>query len=583
MKKTIRRLTGLTLMAALILTTATLPANATPQKEDVMSDEVVYVFADESGNVNKVMDSVWIEEGEEKEVSAKEAGLPVSLKLTYTLDGKQVKPEDLSGKSGHLIIKCEAKSLKYETRTINNEETKIYVPFMVAGISILDGEHAKNVTVSQGKSVYDGARYAVAGVSFAGLKDDLSLKDFSMENGDKETSEKLKDTFSDAFTIEADVTDYEDNGMYVIVSNDIFNAIDVTSFTGEDSVKEALDKLNEGMDELCNGSEKLTDGIDKLYNGTVKLQSAMGELSDGLGQITDNNEALVQGAYDTFNAILATANKEIAAAGLDVPALTISNYGDVIDGAIATLGGTDVYGKVKAGVDEKVKANEATIRAGVTAKVEEGVTAKVKPLFDAGINQKYGHSAEELIALGMLTQDQYDAMLKAEVDKQMGSDEVKALIDQNTEQQINLIAQEKMNSKEVQDIINSSNAQVNEGVAKLSALKGQLDSYNQFYNGIIEYTSAVKKASDGAGMISAQLPELVDGAKQLKEGSVKLHDGLISYDEEGIGKLTAFIEDNTEGLLDRLTAISEVSKGYEAYSADNKNAKDGVKFVYKLN
>ena len=68
MKKTIRRLTGLTLMAALILTTATLPANATPQKEDVMSDEVVYVFADESGNVNKVMDSVWIEEGEEKDL-----------------------------------------------------------------------------------------------------------------------------------------------------------------------------------------------------------------------------------------------------------------------------------------------------------------------------------------------------------------------------------------------------------------------------------------------------------------------------------------------------------------------------------
>ena len=84
-------------------------------------------------------------------------------------------------------------------------------------------------------------------------------------------------------------------------------------------------------------------------------------------------------------------------------------------------------------------------------------------------------------------------------------------------------------------------------------------------------------------MISAQLPELVDGAKQLKDGSVKLQDGLNTYDEEGIGKLTAFIEDNTEGLLDRLTAISEVSKGYEAYSADNKNAKDGVKFVYKLN
>lgn len=56
------------------------------------------------------------------------------MKLTYYLDGQEMAPEDLKGKSGHLEIHVEYENNEKQNVTINGKEETIYSPFvMVTG------------------------------------------------------------------------------------------------------------------------------------------------------------------------------------------------------------------------------------------------------------------------------------------------------------------------------------------------------------------------------------------------------------------------------------------------------------------
>ena len=86
-----------------------------------MDDEVAYVFTNYDGSVNKVMDSIWIEDGNDKTEDGSEAKLPVDLKVSYELDGVNVTPSEIEGKDGHLKITCEFTDNQYEMKDINGK------------------------------------------------------------------------------------------------------------------------------------------------------------------------------------------------------------------------------------------------------------------------------------------------------------------------------------------------------------------------------------------------------------------------------------------------------------------------------
>lgn len=65
---------------------------------------------------------------------------PISLKVTYTLDGKEISPSDLNGQSGHVVIRYDYTNELYETREIAGKEKKIYVPFADMTGMILDND-----------------------------------------------------------------------------------------------------------------------------------------------------------------------------------------------------------------------------------------------------------------------------------------------------------------------------------------------------------------------------------------------------------------------------------------------------------
>ena len=129
-----------------------------------------------------------------------------------------------------------------------------------------------------------------------------------------------------------------------------------------------------------------------------------------------------------------------------------------------------------------------------------------------------------------------------------------------------------------------------------------LDSYNEFYTGLQDYTAGVADAKEGAAQLkdgSAQLaagaaqlydgvlqlkdgaPALVSGVTQLKDGAMRLSDGLKAFNEQGVKKLTDAVNGDLGGLVTRLKATADVSKAYQSYTGLGDDMDGQVKFIYR--
>lgn len=365
-------------------------AEAVPGDRNV-KDETVYVLARADGSVEKIIVSDWVQntqggdtihdvtrltdienvKGNETYTLGGDSTcvwdargndiyyqgsidqeLPVSVVVSYTLDGQPVTPEELAGKSGHVSIRFDYTNHQYELMDIGGRQEKIYVPFaMLTGV-LLDNEVFSNVSVSNGKIVNDGDRTIVAGLAFPGLQDSLGL--------DRDTLD-----LPGYVEITADVESFALETTVTLAANGLFN--DMTYEAGGfDGLDGKLDELTDAMAQLINGSSRLYDGlctlldsskelvsgIDRLAAGAAQLKQGAGglsagasqlqagaaALSQGLDALAQNNGTLNGGAAQVFQTLLSTADAQLAAAGVQAPELTVENYVQVLDGIIAAAG-----------------------------------------------------------------------------------------------------------------------------------------------------------------------------------------------------------------------------------------------------
>ena len=368
-----------------------------PDAERNVKDETVYVLASADGTVQKIVVSDWVKNalGEDRiddvtrltgieNVKGNETftlggdgscvwdaqgndiyyqgeidkELPVDLSVSYTLDGQPITPDELAGKSGKVTIRFDYTNNQYELVDINGKQEKIYVPFaMLTGV-LLDNGVFSNVSVTNGKIVNDGDRTVVVGLAFPGLQDSLGL--------DRDTLE-----LPDYVEITADVTDFMLETTVTVAANELFNDV-AGEAEGHDGLEELsgldgkLDELTGAMAQLIDGSSRLYDGlctlltsseelvagIDQLAAGGAQLKRGAGELdagaaqlqagaaalSQGLDALAENNATLNAGAKQVFDTLLAAANDQLAAAGVQAPPLTVENYAQVLDGVIAAAG-----------------------------------------------------------------------------------------------------------------------------------------------------------------------------------------------------------------------------------------------------
>ena len=379
-------------------------------------DETVYVIADASGNPQKVIVSDWLK-NEQKNSSIASIGdvgnggytidsdnsyswdaqsgelddksnLPVSVKLTYLLDGKEMSAEEIAGKSGKATIRFDYTNNQKQTVSIDGRDADIYVPFTVVTGAVLDDSVFSNIEISNGKVINDGTRSIVIGFALPGMQQSLDLNRDAVE-------------IPDSIEITADVRNFSLTTTLTMVTNDVFNEAakdyeEKKTEKGDEDV--SLDRLTGGITRLADGSSALYDGTSQLLEKSGMLISGINQLAAGGQQVSggvntvrqtlqllcSKNSDLQGGASRVFDTLLSTARKQVQAAGMDCPELTKENY-------------VQVLGAISSGLsEESIRALAEQARPEVTAKVESAVRDNVGGTEDAvevrALLQKLHHS-----------------------------------------------------------------------------------------------------------------------------------------------------------------------------------------------
>ncbi len=278
--------------------------------------------------------------------STKEA--PVSQTITYSLDGKEVKPEDLAGKSGKVTIRFDYTNNEKVKAKIAGKDEDVYVPFAAISGMVLDDSFS-NVKVTNGKVISDGKNNIVVGYALPGLKESLDVDDSDFD-GDV--------SISDYVEVTADVENFSlDTTMTVVMNATNFISKDGDADLSE--VDDLLDTLTDATDQLKDGSSDLADGVDTL-------KSKMGEFKDGVGTLKNGIKDYTDGA-STLSTGIGTLKNGVDTLVGSVPTL-INGIGTLKDGSASAAKGAsslkDGAGTLKKGAKD-VSTGANTLSNGV--------------------------------------------------------------------------------------------------------------------------------------------------------------------------------------------------------------------------
>ncbi len=514
--------------------------------------------------------------------------LPVDVRISYTLDGEAVTPEELAGKSGRVTIRFDYTVTASRTVTIDGQEETVTLPFAVLSAVLMENDVFRNVTVVNGRVVNDGDRMLVVGAALPGMAKNLKL------------AEDTDVTLPEYVEITADAENFALPLSLICATCEPFAKLDTEKLNSAADLQDAADQLTDGMTKLMSGSGALVDVLSELNEKSGALISGVDTLTDGLTTLTGYNDSLNQGASQVFSSLLSVANSQLLAAGLDVPELTMENYAQTLDSLIAS---TDVEAVAREQVEQAVRAQEDTVRAAVTEAVRQEVAQQVTQAAEAQVTEKVlaalnmtSETYQAAVEAGQVT-DTQKKQIEAAVKQQMASDEVKALIDgqttsqmasddvttlisAKTEEQVQALIAQNVASDDVQKQIAAKKDQADAARQSLTALKAQLDNYQTFYTGLTTYTQGVASASEGAAALRDNLPALSDGIAQLLSGAETLRDGLATFNSDGIEQLTGLTGD-IDTLLARVRALADAAKDYAAFSGLADDVQGSVSFIWR--
>lgn len=310
---------------------------------DADKDESVYLISDANGNVNKTIVVDHLKNKDKKDTLEDASNLsdienvkgkekftqsgdkltwqaggkdiyyqgtateepPVTQKVTYYLDGKEISPEDLAGKSGKVKIRFDYTNTTSYTETVNGEKQTVSVPFAaITGLVLGDG--FENIEVTNGKAEVSDSSSVVLGYALPGLKDSLGIKDGDLD-GDVNIPEYMEMTADvENFSMPAAMTFVVNASDYV--STDGIDTSDLDDMIND--LKDASTQLQDGSKTLAEGTDTLTDGLSTLQSKLGTFASGVGTLQSGLKTYTDGVSTL-SGGLNKLNSNVPTLSNGI--------------------------------------------------------------------------------------------------------------------------------------------------------------------------------------------------------------------------------------------------------------------------------
>ena len=472
--------------------------------------------------------------------------LPVDVKITYLLDGKEVTPDEIAGKSGKVTIRFDYTNNTEKTVKIGGKDEKIKVPFSVISGVILPIENFDNVTVTNGRIISEGKNNIVVGLAFPGLKESINLDDLRNEAVSEDAKKEIDDIdIPDYVEITADAKNFKIDTTMTVAQSNLLSSVNLTQDVDTKELTDKMDELQDGADKLQDGAGKLKDGTSSLTDGTEKLKDGSGDLKDGTKKLAGGTDDLKDGAdkLKDGSADLKDGTKKLADGTDDLS----SGVSQLKDGSSKLAGGTD---KLSSGASQlkdgtsQLSGGLKTLKAG-TSQLKAGTDqlSAAKPQLD--------QSLKDLQDMGTQLQTAKD-----------GSSKLAGRIGELEAALTAKFANTALNMKAM-----------DEGVQKLSAGIGQAA------NGIKELKT---KFDNGVFGIHGQVNQLIADLKDYSKdeasgitGALYRGTGKVAYNTL-INQAQQTAKSADENLQKAQEAVDEAQKAYdEALKAQQNSADAG--------
>lgn len=646
--------------------------NVNLKEKDVDKDETVYVFAKANGDVDNILvnetlknrdkndkiedttdlkdivnvkgDETFTQNGNKitwdaagNEISYQgttDKQLPVSVKATYYLDGNEISPEDLAGKSGKVKIRLDYTSNETVTKDVNGKDEDISVPFVAVSGMVL-GDNFTNIQVTNGKYLAQGESNIVVGYAVPGL-----------DSGVKDAAKDLDTEIPDYVEVSADVTDFSlDMTVTMLVNGSEMDYSGDLDLTDLDDLTEALSSAG---NQLADGSGELSDGAGQVSEGAGTLASKMGDLTTGAGSLKAGMETLSSSSGDLASGV----------AVIDQSAQSIANGINTLDTAVNTKMTAEEQaavaqqaGTAAASAVEAQFAPDSQTYAAIAAQAAQNFTStmtadeKVAAIKQALLNEKdqvytpmyqAAFSAGVVQAIQEATSGITDETTKATTIATVytaamtpGSsvyNKIASGAASNVDASLGKIAKQVLQGvaasgadamgKSVADACKSAATQAASQAAGAAAVQGaetakatiasqieatQANGYSlvsganalakgtstlagsvpALKDGISQLVNGANALASGAGQLKNGASTLADGASQVAEGAGTLNESLVSLNNDAIKKMVSAYNGDVKDSVARLQAAMEAATEYDSFGGKSDDAAGVTKFIIK--
>ena len=648
--------------------------NVNLKEKDVDKDETVYVFAKANGDVDNILvnetlknrdksdkiedttdlkdivnvkgDETFTQNGNKitwdaagNEISYQgttDKQLPVSVKATYYLDGNEISPEELAGKSGKVKIRLDYTSNEKVTKEVNGKDEDISVPFVAVSGMVL-GDNFTNIQVTNGKYLAQGESNIVVGYAVPGL-----------DSGVKDAAKDLDTEIPDYVEVSADVTDFSlDMTVTMLVNGSEMDYSGDLDLTDLDDLTEALSSAG---DQLATGSGDLSDGATQVSDGAGTLADKMGDLTTGAGSLKAGMETLSSSSGDLASGV----------AVIDQSAQSIANGINTLDTAVNTkmtdaekaavaqqaasqvsasveaqfAAGTDTYNYIynSAVNNYTTSMSNATdtlyqqYKAAMYDTMVQSALAGKAALAAQSASQtaaanaiQAGQTQEQAQAAGAIAFAQSYQAYMANADNQAAvAGAVDAQLKQLAESTTSGLAEggKAALGQSVVDACKSAATTAASQAAGAAAVQGaetakatiasqieatQANGYSlvsganalaqgtstlagsvpALKEGISQLVSGANALASGAGQLKDGAVTLADGASQVADGAGTLNESLVTLNNEAIKKMVSAYNGDVKDSVERLQAAMEAATEYDSFGGKSDNTAGVTKFIIK--
>lgn len=484
--------------------------------------------------------------------------LPVKVNIKYYLDGEEVKPRDIKGKSGTITMKINFTNNSFDSKS------GMYTPFVVSTTMLIDGENNSNISISTGKVVSTGTKNVVTGISAPGLYESTNLSNF-------------KDL--DTLTISYKTTDFSTNEIYFVITPKLLSEVDLSTLDKVDSLNSSLNLLQDSMNQLESGANKLNDGTASLKDGVNKLNSGTKSARDGSKKLNDGVSSLNSGIKQSLDGAKALAdgtgkvdtNLQTIIAGIKEQENNLTAKSSAMQEQLKQV--TELQQNNQATIDKLTTGNQQ-IAAGVNAQVSKyglDITSN-----DFSTKLEYAHSN------ALIDDNTYKtlASYKASYDNNVG---LITLLTYNKTSINTMVGSLKSFLSEINTALTTLDGYLsrlqNEGTSMTkSGAQSLYAGLSKIYAGSTTLNSGTESLTSGLETLYSGTQTLVGGANELSSGTSELANGISRINSEGINQLANYGE-KAVNYKNKLKTLTNLSKNYKGFASDNA---DTTIFVYKI-